>query len=119
MHQAKPFTNNAGPPKNMLNVLRRCISRHIKVFWAQAKHKVTYGTPHDKGLVTCLLQAFHRANSPRGHQSAIDANARGLMNLGVVTSCMATTMGMTRRKPGKGAKEFSNHEAKSIKPLGI
>ena len=103
----------------MLNVFGCCIGRYIKVFRAQAKHKVTYGTAHHESLVACLLQAFYCAYGPRGNQLTVNANARGLMNLVVVTSRMTATMGMTRRKPGKGAKEFPNHEAKSIKPLRI
>jgi hypothetical protein len=41
------------------------------------------------------------------------------MNFRIVAACMAPTVGMPGGKPCKGAEEFTNHEAKSIKPLEI
>ena len=39
-------------------LLWRCIGCYIKVFWANAERKITYGPANDVGLIACLLQGM-------------------------------------------------------------
>ncbi|TXT36728.1 MAG: Uncharacterized protein FD135_4065 [Comamonadaceae bacterium] len=73
MHDAKTPPDDEGPAKQALDLLRRGIGGHIKVFRGQAQHQVAHRAADDIGLKTSLFERAHHVDGAFVHQFGVDA----------------------------------------------
>ena len=73
VHQTETLADDVGAPLDFLHLLRRRISRNVKVFRRRPDQKVTYGPPDDIGLKPPLLQKFAGLSGTVGHHLGVDA----------------------------------------------
>ena len=80
VHDAKAPPDDEGAPKQTLDLFRRGIGGHIKVFGFEARQQITHGSTHDIGLEPGFFESAHHFGCALIHQLGINM-VNGCRNL--------------------------------------